>query len=297
MTNEGWPALPYEEWKDTRDTLHMWTQIVGKIRLALTPRINHWWNVPLYITARGLTTSEISYGERWFDMEFDFIAHVLRIRTSDGTIRNISLAPRTVADFYREIMSTLRALGIDVRIWTVPSEVPNPIRFEEDEVHRSYDPSYVDRFWRIIALTEGVLMEFRSRFIGKCSPIHFFWGGFDLAVSRFSGRVAPPREGADSITREGYSHEVSSLGWWPGDPRFPHPAFYSYIAPEPAGFKTAKVLPDSATYDPNYGLFVLSYEDARREQSPDKALLDFAQTTYDAAADLAKWDRSALERA
>ena len=237
----------------------MWTQIVGKIRLALTPLINHWWNVPFYITARGLTTSEISYGERWFDMEFDFIAHVLRIRTSDGAIRNISLAPRTVADFYRETMSTLRALAIDVKIWTVPSEIPDPIRFEEDEVHRSYDPSYVDRFWRIIALTEGVLLDFRSRFIGKCSPVHFFWGGFDLAVSRFSGRLAPPREGADIIQREGYSHEVSSIGWWPGDPRYPHPAFYSYIAPEPAGFKTARVLPHSAKYDTTLGEFLLSY--------------------------------------
>jgi hypothetical protein len=292
----GWPELPLDRWNDTRETLHRWTQVVGKIRLALTPLVNHWWNVPLYVTARGLTTSSIPYRDRWFDMEFDFIAHVLRIRSCDGALHDIPLRPRTVADLHDEVFSVLRSLGIECIIWHTPVEIANPIPLHMDTEHRAYDPDAVRRFWTILGQTDAVFSKFRSRFLGKCSPVHFFWGSFDLAVTRFSGREAPQRPDADLITREAYSHEVSSVGWWPGDERLPEASFYSYAAPEPAGFREAKVLPDAAYYNEKLGGFYLHYDDLRALPDPEQALLDFCQTTYAAAADLGKWDRAALER-
>ena len=291
-----WPELPYAAWKDTRDTLHMWTQVVGKVRLALTPAINHWWHVPLYVSARGLTTTSMPYGERWVDMEFDFVDHVLRIRVSDGEERRVELAPRSVADFYAETMAVLHAAGIDVNVWSTPVEVPDPIPFEQDHDHRSYDREYVQRFWRILAQTDKVFTTFRGGFLGKCSPVHFFWGSFDLAVTRFSGRPAPARPEADAITREAYSHEVSSVGWWPGDARLEAPSFYSYASPEPAGFRTARVRPDAAHYNEPLGGFYLPYDAVREAADPSGALLTFCEDTYAAAADLGGWDRAALER-
>ena len=276
--------------------MHRWTQIVGKIRLALTPLINHWWNVPLYVTARGLTTSEIPYGERWFDIEFDFVAHALRFRTSDGAEHDIPLVARSVADMYAEVFAALKLLHIDVHIWPVPVEIDNPLRLDQDEEHRSYDRDSVERFWRILALSTAVLTKFRSEFIGKCSPVHFFWGSFDLAVTRFSGRPAPVNPAADVITREGYSHEVSSVGWWPGDNRLALPSFYSYAAPEPAGFRESPVAPAAAYYNESLSGFYLHYDDVRNAPNPEKALLDFCRSTYEAAAEKGKWDRSALER-
>ena len=292
-----WPALPLHEWWDTRDTLHRWMQVIGKIRLELTPLINHWWNVPLYVSARGLTTSTIPYGDRWFEMELDFLDHALHIRTNDGAQRDIALAPRTVADFYKDVFAALKALDIRCRIWPVPVEiVDDPIPLDRDEKHRSYDPEYVQRFWRILALSEEVLTKFRAEFIGKCSPVHFFWGSFDLAVTRFSGRRAPEREGADAVTREAYSHEVSSVGWWPGDSRLELAAFFSYAAPEPPGFRDSVVSPASAYYHQALAGFYLHYDDVRNSADPEKTLLDFCHTTYDAAADKGHWDRNALER-
>jgi hypothetical protein len=294
--NELWPALPYENWVDTKNTLHRWTQVVGKIRMTLTPLVNHWWNVPLYVTARGLTTSEIPYGDRWFDMEFDFISHVLRVRVSDGTEHDIPLGPRSVADLHNEVFSVLKSARIECRIWPVPSEIDNPIPLDRDEQHRSYDREYVERFWRILALTAAAFSTFRAEFIGKCSPVHFFWGGFDLAVTRFSGRPAPVNPAADAITREGYSHEVSSVGFWPGDGRMEQASFYSYAAPEPAGFRDSPVLPASAYYHPTLGGFYLHYDDLRTAADPEAMLLDFCRSTYDAAAEKGQWDRAALER-
>jgi hypothetical protein len=293
----NWPALPLEQWWETQRTLHRWTQIVGKIRLALTPTINHWWNVPLYVTARGLTTSDIPYGDRCFDMEFDFVAHVLRIRTSDGAQRDLPLEPRSVADMYREIFAVLHSFRIECTIWPMPVEIAeDPIPLDRDEQHRAYDGEAVERFWRILALTNTVFTKFRAHFIGKCSPVHFFWGSFDLAVTRFSGRPAPAREGADSITREAYSHEVSSAGFWPGDSRLKLPAFYSYAAPEPAGFRTAPVRPRQTYYHPELGGYYLHYDEVRAAADPETMLLDFCQSTYEAAADAGRWDRAALER-
>lgn len=291
-----WPELPYADWQDTRETLHRWTQVVGKIRLGLTPLINHWWNVPLYVSARGLTTSEMPYGDRWLDMEFDFLSHVLRIRTSDGAKREVRLAPRSVADFYAEVFAVLKELRIECPIRPVPSEIENPIPLDRDEEHRSYDAEYAQRFWRILARIEAVLTQFRSEFIGKCSPVHFFWGGFDLAVTRFSGRPAPPRPDADAITREGYSHEVSSVGFWPGDSRLEQASFYSYAAPEPAGYRDSVVAPAAAYYHPSLAGFYLHYDDVRRSSDPEAMLLDFCRSTYVAAADKGQWDRNALER-
>ena len=292
-----WPALPYDDWVDTRNTLHRWTQVVGKIRMELTPTVSHWWNVPLYVTPRGLTTSNIPLGDRWFDMEFDFFSDALRVRTSDGVQREVALAPRTVADFHDEVFSVLNELHIRCDIWTMPVEIAeNVIPLDRDEHHASYDREAVLRFWRVLAATEKVFTDFRAEFIGKCSPIHFFWGSFDLALTRFSGRPAPPREGMDSISREGYSHEVSSVGFWPGDSRLPRASFYSYAAPEPGGFRNASVTPANAYYNESLGGFYLHYDDLRTAADPDAALLDFCETTYAAAADNAKWDRAALER-
>jgi len=291
-----WPALPLDAWLDTRHTLHRWMQVVGKIRMALTPPINHWWHVPLYVSARGVTTSMIPYGDRWFDMEFDFIDHVLRIRTSEGTQREVALAPRTVADFYAEVFSALRELHIDVRIWPVPVECEDSIPLNTDVEHKSYDREYAQRFWRVLALIHEVLSKFRSEFIGKCSPVHLFWGSLDIAVTRFSGRPAPPREGADAMTREAYSHEVSSVGWWPGDSRLGEPSFYSYAAPEPPGFRDAVIKPAGARYMETLGGFYLHHDDLIATPDPDQTLLEFCHSVYDAAADGAHWDRAALER-
>lgn len=291
-----WPTLPLAEWQDTYATLHMWTQIVGKVRLALTPRINHWWEVPLYVNAVGLTTSAIPYENDTFEIEFDFIHHLLHIRTSRGTEKQLALAPRSVADFYREFMAALNSLGIAVKIWPMPVETPNPVRFNEDTQHASYDPEYANRFWRILVIIEKIFLDFRARFIGKCSPVHFFWGSFDLAVTRFSGRRAPERPGADVITREAYSHEVISAGWWPGGGGVQDPAFYAYAAPEPTAFAEAKVQPNKAFYHPQMREFLLMYDDVRNSASPNGDVLAFLQSTYDAGADLGKWNREELEK-
>ena len=293
---ECWPTLPLESWKDTHATLHMWTQIVGKVRLSLTPLVNHWWNVPLYVTARGLTTSRIPYGKRSFELWFDFIRHQLVLATSDGVLRTLPLMPRSVADFYREFMTMLRSARIEVKIWRMPVEIPDPIPFDQDRAHASYDPVWAEKFWRALLSVDGVFHQFRSGFLGKGSPVHFFWGSFDLAVSRFSGRRAPERPGADAITREAYSHEVSSVGFWLGGGDINGAAFYSYTVPEPQGFKEARVRPDSAFYHRQLGEFILMYEDVRKAESPSTALLEFCQSTYEAGASLGDWDRNALER-
>jgi len=296
----AWPDLPLAAWQDTRDTLHMWMQIVGKIRMKYTPPVNHWWHVPLYVTSRGLTTSPIPCGGRLFQIDFDFIDHTLRIEADDGSRESFQLRPQSVAAFYAELMERLRSLGFKTPIWTMPCEVENPIRFEDDQKHAAYDAEFANRFWRVLLQTECVFRRFREPFLGKTSPIHFFWGSFDLAVTRFSGRRAPKHPGApnvaDSVTREAYSHEVSSAGFWPGGPGCPEPIFYSYAYPQPKGFAQAKVLPAAASYNSWFGEFVLPYESVRKSANPEEVLLQFLQSTYDAAADLAKWDRAALER-
>jgi hypothetical protein len=293
---ECWPSLPLDSWKDTYATLHMWTQIVGKVRLALTPLVNHWWNVPLYVSARGLTTSRIPYGERAFELWFDFIKHQLVLETSDGIVKTVPLAPRSVADFYREFMMMLHSAEIDVKIWHMPVEILNPIAFDQDQIHKSYDPASVEKFWHILLTVDAVLNQFRAGFIGKSSPVHFFWGSFDLAVTRFSGRRAPERPGADRVTREAYSHEASSVGFWPGSVGVKDAAFYSYMAPAPQGFAEAHARPNAAHYDQQLGEFLLMYEDARKAASPTAALLDFCQSTYEVGARLGDWDRKTLER-
>lgn len=293
---ECWPDLPLDSWKDTCATLHMWTQIVGKVRLRFTPLVNHWWNVPLYVTARGLTTSRIPYGKRAFEVRFDFISHQLVLETTDGMLQTLPLAPRSVAEFYGEFMAMLRSAGIEVKIWRMPVEIANPIPFDQDHTHRSYDPVAVAKFWRILISVDAVFNQFRAGFIGKSSPVHFFWGSFDLAVTRFSGRRAPERPGADAITREAYSHEVSSVGFWPGSGDVKGAAFYSYTQPEPQGFKEARVLPEAARYEKQLGEFLVMYEDIRKAKSPTTALLDFCLSTYEAGARLGNWDRGALER-
>ncbi len=298
---DPWPTLPLDEWKDTCATLHMWTQIVGKIRLSQTPWVNHSWHVTLYVTSRGLTTSPVPYGLKTFQIDFDFVDHKLVIETSDGNVRLIDLRPRTVADFYAEVMSALKSVGIDVAIHTTPNEIPDPIPFEEDTTHASYDADYANRFWRVLVQSDRVFKEFRAHFIGKCSPVHFFWGSFDLAVTRFSGRTAPPHPGGvphmpDVVAREAYSHEVSSCGFWPGGGAIDYPAYYAYAYPAPEGFKDYKIKPKGAFYSSDLGEFLLPYDEVRNAKDPDAALLGFLQSTYEAAADLAKWDRAALER-
>jgi hypothetical protein len=293
---ECWPALPLDSWQATCDTLHMWTQIVGKVRMRLTPLVNHWWNVPLYVNARGLTTSAIPYGARAIEIRFDFLAHKLVLECSDGVVKELALGPMAVADFYREFMSMLRSAGVEVNIWKMPVEVPNPIPFDEDRVHAAYDAERVTTFWRILLSVDAVFHRFRAGFLGKVSPVHFFWGSFDLAVTRFSGRRAPERPGADRVTREAYSREVSSVGFWPGSGNIQEPAFYSYAAPAPQGFQDARVRPDAALYDTGVGEFLLMYDSARTAASPSADVLVFCQSTYDAAADLGKWDRQLLER-
>jgi len=295
-TQPSWPELPLQAWQDTYATLHMWTQIVGKVRLALSPRVNHWWQVPFYVNSRGLTTSAIPYGDGVFDVQFDLIDHRLIIQTSWGASKTMALKPRSVADFYAEFMAALHSLGIEVKIWSLPCEVPNPVRFELDTQHSSYDPEYAHRFWQILVLCDNIFQEFRAGFIGKVSPVHFFWGSFDLCVTRFSGRRSPERTGADSITREAYSHEVISAGFWPGGGGIQGPAFYAYAAPEPAGFAEQKVQPAAAFYHPQMKEFLLMYDDVRRAPSPRQALLSFLESTYAAAADLAHWERKELEK-
>jgi hypothetical protein len=298
-SQEIWPALPYAEWKATAKTLHMWTQVVGKIRLALTPWINHSWHVTLYVTARGLTTSPMFAGPRVLQIDFDFIDHVVRFQTGEGTQKTIGLASKSVAHFYREVTATLAELNIAVYINTTPNEVDPAIPFEKNETDAAYDPEYANRFWRVLLQSDRVFKEFRSDFCGKCSPVHFFWGSFDLAVTRFSGRRAPTHPGGvphlpDAVTREAYSHEVSSLGFWPGNEMMPDPIFYSYAYPAPDGFAEAQVRPEVATYNAQLKEFVLPYEEMRESESPDAALLDFARSTYDAASTLGDWDRAAL---
>src|SRR3989442_15704165 len=293
---DHWPLVPLEEWEETYHTLHMWTQIAGKVRLALSPLMNHWWEVPLYVNALGLTTSPILYRGEIFEIQFDFVDHQLIIQTSQGLSTTIALEPRSVADFYREFMAALRSLDIAVKIWTSPVEVPNPIPFEQDSEHASYDADSVNRFWRILVLADTIFKEFRSSFLGKSSPVHFFWGSFDLAVTRFSGRRAPEREGADPITREGYAHEVISAGFWPGSGDIRGAAFYCYSAPEPSGLAQYTIRPAGAFYHPGLREFLLMYDDVRSASSPKAALLDFLQSTYEAGASLAKWDRRELER-
>jgi hypothetical protein len=297
---EVWPSLPLEAWQDTCATLHMMTQIAGKIRMALTPLVNHWWNVPLYVSCCGLTTSPIPYGTGTFEITFDFLHHQLLIETNGGESRSLVLKPRPIADFYRELMAALAELGIQVSIWTTPVEVPNPIPFEQDQQHRSYDPEYAQRFWRLLVQADRVFTQFRARYLGKVSPVHFFWGSFDLAVTRFSGRPAPPHPGApnvaDSVTREAYSHEVSSCGFWPGGAGYEQPAFYAYAYPAPEGFSDYPIQPREAFYSQAFGEFMLPYDVVRTATDPDEALLAFLQSTYEAAAIRGRWDRAALER-
>ena len=300
--SDAWPPLPYEAWSDTLATLHLWTQIVGKVRLAQSPWVNHSWHVTLYVTARGLTTSPIPYGTRTFEIEFDFLDHRLAVTTGEGPVAHVPLEPQTVSRFYRRLTEALNGLGLHVRIHAKPNEVADAIPFDRDETHRSYDADYAARFWRVLVQADRVLKVFRARFAGKCSPVHFFWGAADMAVTRFSGRPAPEHPGGipnlpDRVTREAYSHEVSSAGFWAGGGPIAYPAFYSYAYPEPAGFSTAPVRPDGAFYSQDLREFILPYDTVRLAASPDDALLEFLQSTYEAAARLAAWDRAALERA
>jgi hypothetical protein len=302
MTRAGyWPELPFDEWKDTCATLHLWTQIVGKVRLGKAPMVNHWWQVPLYVTCRGLTTSPIPHESgASFQIDFDFIEHRLIIAISDGRVETLPLAPCSVADFYQNVMGRLKSLGLEVRIWTVPVELPDPIRFDQDHTHAAHDPGWAHRFWQVLVQVDRVLTLFRSRFTGKVSPVHFFWGSFDMAVTRFSGRRAPLHPGApsvaDRVTLEAYSHEVSSCGFWPGNGGFGQPAFYSYAYAEPAGFPDARVRPEAAFYSLEIHEFIMPYDAARRSEVPEDAVLQFLESTYAAAADLGHWDRGALER-
>jgi hypothetical protein len=299
--DDAWPALEFSDWQDTCATLHLWTQVIGKIRLALAPMQNHWWQVTLYVTPRGLTTSAMSYQRRQVQINFDFIDHRLLLRTSDGRMEQFALTAQSVADFYAETMGRLRALGVDVHVWTMPSEIENAIPFDRDRDHASYDRDAVGRFHRQLMQANRLLAQFRSPYLGKCSPVHFFWGSFDLAVTRFSGRAAPPmRRGAPNVgawvMREAYSHEVSSCGFWPGNGGFGRAAFYAYAYPEPAGFADGPIRPDAAYYDTSLKQFILPYEAVRTAPDPDGAVLAFLQTAYEACADRGAWDRAALER-
>ena len=291
-----WPALPLAEWKDTYATLHMWMQIVGKVRLALSPNVNHWWGTTFYVTARGLTTSAMPYEHGIFEVNFDFISHSLEIQTSLGETRSFRLEPHTVAEFYDHFMGALKSLGINVKIWSMPVEIPRPVRFTLDEAHSAYDSEYANRFWRVLAAITPVLQKHRAGFIGKSSPVHFFWGSFDLALTRFSGKRAPVRPDADVITKEAYSHEVISVGFWPGDGEIvKDAAFYAYTAPEPAGLKQSAVRPAKAFYSLEKSEFFLMYDDVRLSSNPEQALLDFCQSTYEVGANLAHWPRPDLE--
>ena len=296
-----WPDLPYAAWRDSCDTLILWTQIVGKVRIACTPLINHWWNATFDVTSRGLIAPAMAYRRRTFDVIFDFAEHRLRIEASDGRVEMLALEPMPVADFYAGFMAALHRLDIDVHIWTMPSEIEGAIPFEQDRTHAQYDRGYVERFWQALVQVNRVFTEFRARFIGKVSPVHFFWGGLDLAVTRFSGRTAPPLKGetpnvAKWVMDEAYSHEVSSCGFWPGNGGYGRAAFYVYAYPEPDGYGATRLKTAQAAYDGNLGQFILPYDAVRQARDPDALLLGFLQETYEAAADLAKWDRKALER-
>lgn len=300
--NTSWPALPLSEWSDTCETLYRWTQVVGKVRMVLTPLVNHWWNVTLYVTSRGLTTSPVPCGGRAFEIAFDFLDHQLIIETSDGARESIALRPMSVAAFYADVMSRLERLGIKVHIWAMPNEIPDAVPFDQDTAHAQYDAVMVQRFWQALVQADRVLKVFRSRFIGKVSPVHFFWGSFDLAVTRFSGRTAPPPGGvtpnvASWVMAEAYSHEVSSCGFWPGNGGYGRAAFYVYAYPEPAAYGETTLTTAGAFYDKGLGQFILPYDTVREAADPDAFLLGFLQETYDAAANLAKWDRDGLERA
>jgi uncharacterized protein DUF5996 len=294
-SNELWPALPYDAWKDTYATLHMWSQLVGKVALALAPPLNHGWGIALHVTPRGLSTRTLPHGDRTFTIEFDFIDHVLVIRASDGETRTVKLEPKTVADFYRELMETLRGMALPVKIWPMAVELPTAFRLDQDVEHHSYDPVWANRYWRVLTRVARVFTGASCSFVGKCSPVHFFWGGFDLAVTRFSGRLAPPREGP-AFMREAYSHEVISHGFWPGSGPVLEPTFYAYAVPEPEGLKEARVEPAEAFYHRELGEFVLPYEAVRTAASPEQALEAFVNSTYRQAATLAKWDRTTLEK-
>jgi uncharacterized protein DUF5996 len=297
----SWPELALADWRDTYTTLHMWSQMVGKTRLALAPMMNHWWQVAFYVTARGLTTSPMPCRERTFEVDFDFTDHELVVRTNDGFTGTMPLVPRTVADFYREYLGLLQSLELDVRLaWPVPVEVEEAIPFAEDATHRSYDADAAHRCWQILVQNDRVFKKFRARFVGKCSPVHFWWGGFDLACTRFSGRRAPLHPGGipntpDRVAQEGYSHECISAGWWPGNKQLPEPAYYAYAYPEPEGLPSARIQPAGAYYHSDLHEFVLPYDAVRTSSTPDEKLLSFLQSTYEAAAELAAWDRSALE--
>ena len=300
LRNEAWPSLPLQAWSDTCATLHLWTQIVGKIRLAQTPWTNHSWHVTLYVTARGLTTGPIPYGTRAFQIHFDFVAHELKIQCDDGGAAGFPLEPQSVAVFYRRLREEMKKLDLEVKINPKPNEVPNAIPFDRDEAHASYDPEYANRFWRVLLQSDRVFKKFRARFVGKCSPVHYFWGAPDLAVTRFSGRLAPQHPGGvpnlpDRIAREAYSHEVSSCGFWPGGGPIAYPVYYSYAYPEPDGFAKAPIKPATGFYSTDLREFILPYDEVRNAKSPEDTLLDFLQTTYEVAADLAKWDRASLE--
>ncbi len=296
-----WPPLPLDAWRDTYATLHMWTQIVGKTRLALAPPVNHWWQVAQYVTSRGLTTSSIPHGDRTFEVEFDFVDHRLTVNGSDGSTGAMPLRPQSVAEFYRDYTKLLESLGFPVKIWPVPVEVESSLRFPDDRIHRSYDAESANRMWRVLVQADRVLKRFRGRFLGKASPVHFFWGSFDLAATRFSGRPAPPHPGGapnlgNWVMQEAYSHECSSIGFWPGGGSIPEPVFYAYAYPEPEGFRDYPIAPGAARYDDTMREFVLPYESVRTSATPDDVLLSFAETTYAAAADLGRWDRESLER-
>jgi hypothetical protein len=299
--NSQWPDLPLAAWRETCDTLQLWTQVVGKGRVALTPLINHWWNATFLVTARGLAAPAMPCADGTVDIVFDFANHQLVIETSDCRVESFALKPMTVADFHAEVMQRLHRLGIDVHIWTMPSEIENAVPFEQDRTHAQYDRAHAQKFWRALLQANRVMNEFRGRFIGKASPVHFFWGSFDLAVTRFSGRTAPPPKGvtphvANWVMAEAYSHEVSSCGFWPGNGGFGYAAFYVYAYPEPAGYGVTRLHTAEASYNKDLGQFILAYDAVRKASDPDAVLLGFLQETYAAAADLAKWDRKALER-
>jgi Family of unknown function (DUF5996) len=292
-----WPSLPLEEWRETHDTLHMWMQIVGKTRLALAPRENHWWHVPLYVSSRGLTSTPMPYGSRVFEVEFDFVDHRLVVKTSDGAVRDIPLRPQAVADFYREYMGVLAGLGITVKLWPVPVEVDHTIPFLEDRRHASYEAEHAHRFFLMLVQADKILKRFKGRFLGKSSPVHFFWGACDMALTRFSGRRAPEHPDTEWwVIREANSHEEISVGFWPGSGSVAEPAFYAYARPEPPGLAAASVRPAAAYYSRELTDFVLPYEAVRSASRPEEAVLEFYQSVYDAGADLAHWDRGAFDR-
>jgi hypothetical protein len=293
----AWPSLPLAEWQPTRQTLHMWMQIVGKTRLALAPRQNHWWHVPLYVTSRGLTTSPIPYGTRAFEVEFDFIDHELRVETNEGALRTIALRPQAVADFYQEYLEALAGLGLIVKLWPVPVEVDHTVPFPADRTHASYEAGQARRFFEMLSHADRIAKQFQGRFLGKSSPVHFFWGAFDLALTRFSGRRAPePKADEWWVLREAMSHEEFSVGFWPGSGSVAEPAFYAYARPEPPGLASSAVRPAAASYNRELADFILPYEAVRTSASPDDIVLDFYQSAYEAAANLGQWDRAALDR-